>query len=374
MPAAAVAAAACGGAGHEHADGGGHGGGHGGGAGDDAGGRSVAGLAAAAAVAVASAAPGRRAADLAVAAVVAVALAAALAAAAVAAAGRARRQRRHPVGSGGRRRRRRRRPGRRHLQQRRPVTLVNDTFTANSATGGAGGTGPTSPAAVGSGYGGAVFAVNGTLNATYVTFSANIAQDGTSHTTPLDGTDIYVMSDVSDPGVHGSQQHDDPDRRHPGPGHGHDQRFRRQAISGGTMPVMSGSHDLISNNMPVDGTVSPAPTGSRAPVLISGNPLLSALGSYGGDTQTMALLPGSPAIDAGIAADDPGTMTAITTDQRGIARPQGTAYDIGSFESRGFTITVTAGNNQTRHRPPRLPTPSRSRSPALMTSRSKGAS
>jgi hypothetical protein len=44
------------------------------------------------------------------------------------------------------------------------------------------------------------------------------------------------------------------------------------------------------------------------------NPLLTALGDYGGPTQTMALQSGSPAINAGTATGAP------ATDQRGFAR------------------------------------------------------
>lgn len=51
---------------------------------------------------------------------------------------------------------------------------------------------------------------------------------------------------------------------------------------------------------------------------------LDALADNGGPTQTLALLPGSPAINAG--------QTNLTTDQRGISRPQGNADDIGAFE------------------------------------------
>jgi hypothetical protein len=69
------------------------------------------------------------------------------------------------------------------------------------------------------------------------------------------------------------------------------------------------------------------------------DPLLAALGNYGGTTQTMALLPGSRAIGTGDGNAD-------TTDQRGIAPPLGTAYDIGAFESQGFTITLSSGSGQ----------------------------
>ncbi len=64
---------------------------------------------------------------------------------------------------------------------------------------------------------------------------------------------------------------------------------------------------------------------------------LSALGNYGGPTQTMALLPGSPALDAGTAG-----LGAPATDQRGMPRFGPT--DIGAFESQGFTITAAPGS------------------------------
>jgi hypothetical protein len=52
----------------------------------------------------------------------------------------------------------------------------------------------------------------------------------------------------------------------------------------------------------------------------------------------MALLPGSLAIDAGTSAGAP------ATDQRGHARVG--AVDIGAFESQGFTLTISSGNNE----------------------------
>ncbi len=71
------------------------------------------------------------------------------------------------------------------------------------------------------------------------------------------------------------------------------------------------------------------------------NPRLSALGSYGGSTQTLALLPGSAAIDAGI--DDAGCSAQ---DQRGVARPQGVHCDSGAFESQGFNLGILNGSAQ----------------------------
>jgi hypothetical protein len=56
------------------------------------------------------------------------------------------------------------------------------------------------------------------------------------------------------------------------------------------------------------------------------NPLLGPLANNGGPTLTHALLPGSPALDAG----DPALAGSI--DQRGVARPQGPRVDIGAVE------------------------------------------
>ena len=74
----------------------------------------------------------------------------------------------------------------------------------------------------------------------------------------------------------------------------------------------------------------------------SGNPLLTPLGNYGGPTQTMELLPGSPAIDAG-TSDFPGiTLNLLSTDQRGQARLWNGTVDIGADEGVLFTVTTTA--------------------------------
>ena len=64
---------------------------------------------------------------------------------------------------------------------------------------------------------------------------------------------------------------------------------------------------------------------------INGNPLLGPLQDNGGPTHTMALLPGSAALDA---ADDAICAAAPVNkrDQRGIARPQGPHCDIGAYE------------------------------------------
>jgi chitodextrinase len=67
-------------------------------------------------------------------------------------------------------------------------------------------------------------------------------------------------------------------------------------------------------------------------------PELDALASNGGSTQTMALPAGSPAIDA-IPPSTPGCTGS--TDQRGIARPQGKGCDIGAYEVVVTTVDTT---------------------------------
>lgn len=64
------------------------------------------------------------------------------------------------------------------------------------------------------------------------------------------------------------------------------------------------------------------------------DPKLGPLADNGGPTLTMALLPGSPAIDAGSAVGAP------ATDQRGVARPQGPGVDIGAFELQQYQQSI----------------------------------
>ena len=88
----------------------------------------------------------------------------------------------------------------------------------------------------------------------------------------------------------------------------------------------SQGNNLIGKTDGSSGWVGSDLTGTIAQPL---NPLLAPLGNYGGPTQTMALLPGSPAIDAGNNALIP---AGVTTDQRGFARIVNGTVDIGAFE------------------------------------------
>jgi hypothetical protein len=80
---------------------------------------------------------------------------------------------------------------------------------------------------------------------------------------------------------------------------------------------------------------------SGRPEDIIGDPVLGALADNGGPSRTRALLPGSPAIEAAVQA-----CAAVPNDQRYVARPQGTACDIGAFEFDGFVtppLAISAG-------------------------------
>jgi predicted outer membrane repeat protein len=117
--------------------------------------------------------------------------------------------------------------------------------------------------------------------------------------------------------------------------------------SGGTGPDVNGAIDPASTNNLIgvgDGSTGlTTGTGGNligtaaAPIA----PLLGTLGNYGGSTQTIPLLPGSPAIDAGTTG-----AGVSATDQRG--KPRVGAPDIGAFESQGFALTIVSGTPQTK--------------------------
>ena len=95
--------------------------------------------------------------------------------------------------------------------------------------------------------------------------------------------------------------------------------FANSTSGGDCVRDMIGGTVNGSNNLIEDG--SSCSTGS----FVNGDPLLGPLSDNGGPTLTMALLPGSPAIDAG-------TAVCVSTDQRGVTRPQGAACEIGAYE------------------------------------------
>ena len=114
----------------------------------------------------------------------------------------------------------------------------------------------------------------------------------------------------------------------------------------------AGTNNLISDGTGMTGLTNGTGGNLVGTTAAPINPLLGVLGSYGGATQTIPLLPGSPAIDAGAAVGSgPAGNPVPSTDQRG--KPRLGAPDIGAFESQGFTLTLAAAAR--RSPPPSAP-------------------
>jgi hypothetical protein len=115
--------------------------------------------------------------------------------------------------------------------------------------------------------------------------------------------------------------------------------------SDGTGPDVKGSfrsqgYNLIGNTKASSGWIGTD--------LVNLSPGIGAFGNYGGPGDTFPLLPGSPAIDNGNNAviTSPLFLPPPITDERGVSRIINGRVDIGAFESRGFIITVSSGDNQ----------------------------
>ena len=88
-------------------------------------------------------------------------------------------------------------------------------------------------------------------------------------------------------------------------------------------------------------------TGWEASDLLNTNPMLGPLANNGGFGMTFLPMAGSPAIDAGqncvldLSCSGVNPPIAVTTDQRGVTRPQGPTVDIGSVEVAGAQANAT---------------------------------
>ena len=127
-------------------------------------------------------------------------------------------------------------------------------------------------------------------------------------------------------------------------------------VTGGSLYLRN---SIVADNTDTDENTSPDPNckvGIGGAILLSGVNLsneescgddviafenlgLGPLANNGGPTKTHALLLGSPAIDGGRSCTE-------ATDQRHVARDQGSSCDIGAFEFTDFaSVTVTIGPN-----------------------------
>ncbi len=122
--------------------------------------------------------------------------------------------------------------------------------------------------------------------------------------------------------------------------------------SGGDCQV-GGTLNNIGYNV-IEGNLNCTPANTD---VIGIDPLVAALANNGGPTQTMALLPGSPAI--GLV---PSPNCLFANDQRGVARPQGTGCDSGAYEAVGDEPTATPTYTPTLT-PTVTPTPTQTPSP-----------
>ncbi|MEZ4679306.1 MAG: choice-of-anchor Q domain-containing protein [Caldilineaceae bacterium] len=99
------------------------------------------------------------------------------------------------------------------------------------------------------------------------------------------------------------------------------------AQSGGNCVKSGGFLTSLGHNLESANSCSFSAVGD----MTNADPFLGPLQANGGPTPTHALLADSPALDRGAAS-------CLATDQRGIARPQGSACDIGAYE---YTATAT---------------------------------
>ncbi len=188
------------------------------------------------------------------------------------------------------------------------VTVINSTLSGNSA----------------SGAGGGIFNFNsGTVTVTNSTLSGNSASGGGgvfNSATVLPGQPNAVNKVTATTSLFAN------------PAGGN-------LVSEAGTAFVSGGHNLFTDAPAV--TLDPTD-------LTNTDPLLGPLADNGGPTFTQALLPGSPAIDAGVA------VPGVTTDQRGIRRPQGSAPDIGAFEVVVVPEVVGLRRSGIHHQPTHL--------------------
>jgi CSLREA domain-containing protein len=120
-------------------------------------------------------------------------------------------------------------------------------------------------------------------------------------------------------------------------------------IAGNTAPVgpdcaggIDTSYDLVGNGADCTGpsAANHDKVGTAASPI---DPRLGPLGGNGGPTPTLALLTGSPALDAGNPSPPgSGAGACEPTDQRGAHRPGGAACDMGAYEA---TAACVSGGN-----------------------------
>ncbi len=107
---------------------------------------------------------------------------------------------------------------------------------------------------------------------------------------------------------------------------------------GGFTGSFGGAYDLVG-----DGTGGLAASNHNLLGTVASplNAKLASPNDYGGPTQTLALMPGSPAVGAGAIFAGPGGAP-LSTDQRGVGLSQPQGVDIGAFETAPLAVNTTS--------------------------------
>jgi hypothetical protein len=224
--------------------------------------------------------------------------------------------------------------------------LINDSFWSNSAVGGAGGTGGAgeNPSGLdrfayggnggnggsgGNAAGGAFCDLAASLLALNITAASNSITGGAAGAGGGPGGSSYPFVNPGSPGAAGL----------PGIAQGDSVgnlggvvTLKNSILCPNALSDTNIFGAIVDAGNNIDSDMQNSLTNATS--LNGVNPDLARLGNYGGPTPTMALLPGSPAIDAADSNDFP------ATDQRGVPRPFGPAPDIGAFEST-YSTTIS---------------------------------
>jgi CSLREA domain-containing protein len=190
------------------------------------------------------------------------------------------------------------------------LTITNSTFSKNSTVDNGGGvhidmlagtatiTNSTFANNTAGGRGGGLQVANGSVTVEFSTFSenaANMVSASTGGAVQSTGGTVSVLRSILANSTSGGSPTQDCDQLNLG--------------------AVSITNSLVESNSDCTGTITS-----------SSDPGLGNLGNNGGPTPTMAIGNTSPAYNAALSCG------SVATDQRGVARPQDAACDLGAFE------------------------------------------
>ena len=213
------------------------------------------------------------------------------------------------------------------------VTILNSTFSANTAEGGLRGD---ASAESGSGLGGGLFNLNGTVNVTNATFSNNIARNGNTSPANTAGGAIFNLAHETANGITDATAAVTLNNTILANSIAtSDLANEKSSAAMSAANINTNAFNIVEVTNNTLGTVSGTSTTT--------DPALGALADNGGPTFTHEITASSAAAGAGnnTAANNAG----LTTDQRGFGFPRfnGTV-DIGAFEASPLPEINVKGN------------------------------